>query len=379
MSPLRFANCLMAGVLAMAAGCSSMNLATVPFIGEPGGKPQSPGSVVAIWSDSMRHEPGQPAQRGFAGQLMFYGKDQDKPVKVEGSLQVYAFDEEGRDPVNVKPDRKYVFTEEQLAGRFAQGKLGPCYTVWIPWDSTGGPQKEVSLIARFVDKEGRVVVSEQSKHVLFGPPQVETAANRQGKRTFDGNPHGGAGVQQAAFQDPGQADATGYAQRASFDDGGAPVGQTQTLTIALPSYASKRWATSTAPERFTRQFEAIQNSQQGEPEESSIPQAPRAVAPRANSDELLRDAQAARPFSAPGFPTRSELPASGNRTTAWMPGPPSVRFPHDRSQAPGGQVVPPGYDRAASPLRPGESPYHPAFGSTPVPAVGLPSRSALAP
>jgi hypothetical protein len=54
--------------------------------------------------------------------------------------------------------------------------LGHSYSVWIPWDEVGGPQKEISLIARFTPEKGSVVVSEQTKQILPGQTQA-TAKN----------------------------------------------------------------------------------------------------------------------------------------------------------------------------------------------------------
>ena len=50
--------------------------------------------------------------------------DEAKPVKVDGTLEVYAFDETDRDPTNSAPDRKYVFSPEDFRKHFSEGKLG---------------------------------------------------------------------------------------------------------------------------------------------------------------------------------------------------------------------------------------------------------------
>ena len=99
---------------------------------------------------------------------MFYNGEKPEPVKVEGTLTVYLFDETNRDPNNLKPDRKYVFTKEQLPSHYSKSKLGHSYSVWLPWDEVGGPQKEVSLIARFTPDKGGVVIGEQNKQMLPG-------------------------------------------------------------------------------------------------------------------------------------------------------------------------------------------------------------------
>ncbi len=110
--------------------------------------------------------------RGFGGRLLFYSGDKPEPIKVDGTLTVYVFDETNRDPNNAKPDRKYVFTKEQLSSHYSKSKLGHSYSVWLPWDETGGPQKEISLIARFTPEKGGVVVGEQNKQILPGKTQI---------------------------------------------------------------------------------------------------------------------------------------------------------------------------------------------------------------
>ena len=56
-------------------------------------------------------------------------------MKGRGSLVVYAFDETDRDPANMKPDRKFVFTQEQFEKHYSKSTLGHSYSVWLPWDA----------------------------------------------------------------------------------------------------------------------------------------------------------------------------------------------------------------------------------------------------
>ena len=77
-------------------------------------KPGKPDKIVALWSDTVLTQAGRPPIRGFGGRLMFYEGKKEEPIKVEGTLVVYAFDETDRDANNARPDRKYVFTPQQL-------------------------------------------------------------------------------------------------------------------------------------------------------------------------------------------------------------------------------------------------------------------------
>jgi hypothetical protein len=159
--------------LEIIAGCTSLKMPKPnmwPFSSEDA--PGTPTRVVSSWNDTILYQPNQVPLRGFGGRLLFYAGDKPEPVKVDGTLTVYVFDETNRDPNNVRPDRKYVFTKEQLPSHYSKSKLGHSYSVWIPWDEAGGPQKELSMIARFTPDKGSVVVGEQTKQILPGTTQI---------------------------------------------------------------------------------------------------------------------------------------------------------------------------------------------------------------
>ncbi len=131
-------------------------------------KPGKPDKIVALWSDTVLTQTGRPPIRGFGGRLMFYEGKKEDPVKVEGTLVVYAFDETDRDPNNNRPDRKYVITPQQLPLHYSKSKIGHSYSVWLPWDEVGGMQKEFTLIVRFLPKEGATAISDPCRQLLPG-------------------------------------------------------------------------------------------------------------------------------------------------------------------------------------------------------------------
>ncbi len=137
--------------------------------------PGKPDKVVALWTDAVKTTVGQPGIRGFGGRLLFYEGSSDTPVKVDGTLVVYAFDESNRDPNNTRPDCKYVFTPDQLPRHYSKAKVGHSYSVWIPWDVAGGMQKEITLVVRFEPKNGQPLVGEQVKEILPGRIPAKTS------------------------------------------------------------------------------------------------------------------------------------------------------------------------------------------------------------
>jgi hypothetical protein len=186
LSTVRFATLLtLLASLVCSVGCKhwshSPALAWLPGHEDP---PETPASVVAVWTNAQSQNEDGTINRGFGGRLMFYGSKNDKPVRVSGTVVVYAFDEQNKNDTNPQADRKYVFTSEQLAKLYSKSKLGHSYSIWVPWDKAGGTQQQVSLIVRFNPEGGASVVGSQSKMTLPGRTMVasETAPDGTHRR-----------------------------------------------------------------------------------------------------------------------------------------------------------------------------------------------------
>ena len=138
--------------------------------------PQVPTRLVSTWTDTVLRKQGSKSQRGFGGRLVFFNGDSEEGVRVDGNLVVYAFDESEAQYKHTQPTRRYIFPREQFVRHESESKVGPAYSVWLPWDEVGGERKNISLIARFEPHEGPLVIGEQTKHMLPGvePVQVES-------------------------------------------------------------------------------------------------------------------------------------------------------------------------------------------------------------
>ncbi len=151
------------------SGCSQFDMKkNIPWGAGENAEFAPPLKVAAIWTDTVLNQANASSLRGFGGRLMFYAAEGGKPIKVQGALVVYAFDETGRDTEHVKPDRKFVFTAEQFEKHYSKSPLGHSYSVWLPWDEAGGPRREISLLVRFTPLNGAVVVGDASKQNLPG-------------------------------------------------------------------------------------------------------------------------------------------------------------------------------------------------------------------
>jgi len=293
---------LVCGMLAL--GCAQLDLnQSIPWIGSPEDEPAVPAKVVAVWTDAILHQPDNPPTRGFGGRLMFYSDEFDKSIPVNGTLIVYAFDEEGRRPTDAKPDRKYVFPTEHFAQHHSKSELGHSYSVWLPWDEIGGPPKEISLIARFLPSEGPPIVGEQTKHFLPGiakpvPTEHADAPHQDGSQAVGQNP-----VRPASHQ------ATRPAVEQKWE-AARSTRQMRTHTIPVPANFGRR--------------------------------APRAVVrPRSTAREMSLH-RSARATSAAEQPAPSASPSKQTPPPAPRP----TRFSRPRPQARAAPTARPTHDRA---------------------------------
>lgn len=217
-------------------GCKKFDLnRSIPWATRHKDGPGQPSKMMAVWTDAVLTTSTAPPTRGFGGRLMFFNEETGQPIKVEGELTVYAFDEASRDPWNPRPARKFVFKAEQFEKHHSESKMGPSYSVWLPWEAAGGEQKEIALIARFVTNDGTVVMGEQTRHILPGRLSPEALAERNGQPP--GSSAGGAGRRWDPSIDGQAVQPASHLQSLASDEGpypGAPRKMT-TTTIELPN------------------------------------------------------------------------------------------------------------------------------------------------
>jgi len=175
-------------LLSACAGCTSWDLADAWNWSNATPKPQTPARMTDVWTDTVFHQPGQRGVRGFGGRVMFYGEDGHKPIVVDGTFVVLAFDDTETKgapvPPELKPpEKKYVILPDQLPNHYSKSDLGHSYSFWLPWDEVGGPERRICLVARFEPRKGRPIVSPPSHHVLPGPmasaSSSKTASNAE--------------------------------------------------------------------------------------------------------------------------------------------------------------------------------------------------------
>jgi hypothetical protein len=309
---------LPAAALLLPCGCSQLDLATHPtwpFVSED--KPEMPHRIAAMWTDTVLSKANEPPVRGFGGRLYFYDQN-DKAVKVDGSLVVYAFDETGRDPSNARPDRKFVFPKEHFSKHYSKSSLGHSYSVWIPWDKVGGEQKEISLIVRFLPDAGAPVVGQMTKHLLPGRPPEFMRNGPQWAQKVNQREPGEREVRPASHEAPliaGQVHAPAD---------GAPLQRMSSTTIDIPPrYGRQRPVATVAPRARLRLA-----AKPSVPERKATGQSATAppTARQAHPAQVLPARQGPLPRQARFAPAKSRLPSEPiarpkRDRNAWPPRP----------------------------------------------------------
>jgi len=274
--------CGLAGLLGLVglSGCTSWNLTAALPWSDSTPKPQTPTRMTDIWTDTVLYQPGLPAVRGFGGRVMFYGDDANKPVPVDGTFIVLAFDDTQSNPQQTLPEKKFIILPEQLPSHYSRSELGHSYSFWLPWDELAGEERRVCLVARFEPRKGKPVISQPSHHVLPGEKaRKETSATAVPALGGPARavPHGL--VQQASYEQPAPHQESGEARMAtltmdvppSFARPGVSSGQESQREAPAPaSPPSSRGQTSligdrspgpSAPEKDSRAFDTVSRPQ----------------------------------------------------------------------------------------------------------------------
>jgi hypothetical protein len=293
----------------LATGCQTLDVTALSDILEDEPEFVTPTKLIPVWSDTVLHQAGRKGQRGCGGRMMFYAGDGKRAVRVDGSLVVYVWDD-SREDKQRKPDRKYVFTVDDFQKHYSKSTIGESYSFWIPWDETGGPQTELTLVVRFVGRDGAELTSSPARVILPGlvPEPARLQNDRLDRdRTADSQPAAGRsadGVQQAGYEEPAeQRDVTASPRKTSLTTAEIPL---------TDGFLERNMSNRAAPYSAESLFEAPVEMPR-EPEGSAFEQG-------ADADDSINAGSDARD---PADSSRSGQAAAG-----LSPGDRSLRFQH---------------------------------------------------
>ncbi|MEX2187784.1 MAG: hypothetical protein WD875_13350 [Pirellulales bacterium] len=168
--------------ISASVGCAGVDLAKpLPWQAKKEEPLEEPRRIVAIWNENvLHHTDGRPATRGFGGRLLFYGLNPETPIKTDGKLIVYTYDEteaaQRGEPASAtgKPTRKYEFAADKFAAHYGDSTVGHSYNFWVPWDNVAGEKRIVTLSPVLIFAGGKTIHCEPQRCMLEGrTPQIQ--------------------------------------------------------------------------------------------------------------------------------------------------------------------------------------------------------------
>ena len=164
----------------LVGGCDTLQLdAAKSLPGLDWNKPDRPViEIVALWEPAEGIGLDQAPTRGFAGQMMFFVAGDAEPVKVDGDVRIYVFDNQGTEEQRATPIHQFDFPAEVWNTYLRETNLGKTYQVFMPYTRKGGNAAECTLKVRFTPKQGLPLYSKMSSVFLAGrsPANAKAAA-----------------------------------------------------------------------------------------------------------------------------------------------------------------------------------------------------------
>lgn len=152
---------LLPAVVLACVGCAQF---TMPTSWIPGKVPEetqrNPADrVVAVWQATDGRGLNNMPSRGFGGEILFFARKGEEPVRVNGDVRIYVFDDQGDVSEQSKPIHQFDFNGGSWNAQLVQGSLGPTYQVFIPYTRQGMHEARCSIRIRYTPEVGPAIYS----------------------------------------------------------------------------------------------------------------------------------------------------------------------------------------------------------------------------
>lgn len=118
--------------------------------------------IIPAWTEG--EGPGidqHSVSRGFSGQIYFITPEQQRPSEVDGSIRIYVFDDQGAPEELSKPIHQFDFNASTWKAHLVMSKLGPAYSVFVPYTRPGRNAAECAVRIRYTPSNGRPPIFSQ--------------------------------------------------------------------------------------------------------------------------------------------------------------------------------------------------------------------------
>ncbi|MEX2288427.1 MAG: hypothetical protein WD648_15125 [Planctomycetaceae bacterium] len=167
--------------------------------------------ILALWQPADgRGLNGMPT-RGFAGQVMFFTNGDPAPVKVNGDVRIFLFDDFGTPEEQSKPIHQFDYSTDIWNLHLQKSMLGPSYQVFVPYVRKDHHAAKCAISVRLKPVAGPTIYSKLVPIALPGLER-ETATHGEASVTKAGASHSHPHPHPSSRQTAGDAAVTSAAK-----------------------------------------------------------------------------------------------------------------------------------------------------------------------
>jgi hypothetical protein len=124
--------------------------------------------VICLWEQAEGTGLDGLPCRGFAGQLLFFAQGRTPPVRIDGNVRIYVFDDQGTPEEQEYPIHQFDFDAKAFQAFLTNTNIGAAYQLFIPYTRKGGHRATCSLRVRLTPEHGAPVYSKMARVELAG-------------------------------------------------------------------------------------------------------------------------------------------------------------------------------------------------------------------
>jgi hypothetical protein len=143
------------------SGCSSFELSR-PQAFLKGSRHHVASRCLCLWQAADEMGDTGKARKGFAGQIYFFAAGNASPVKVDGDVTVFVYENHESGGSLGQPIAEYPFNSEQWNQFLSESEIGPGYALFAPYPRSGVTEANCALRVRLTRPDGSEVLSEVS-------------------------------------------------------------------------------------------------------------------------------------------------------------------------------------------------------------------------
>lgn len=148
-----------------------------------GGQAHPVAKILCLWEASQGQAPDGTSSKGAAGQILFFAARNPTPIKVDGRIDIYQFDNHGTVEEQSKPIHKFTFDSGAWNAHLTDGVLGPSYNVFIPHMRKTSFQTNCTMKIKFTPADGGMPIYSSMDSVrLDGRRRPEDGAEVSGPK-----------------------------------------------------------------------------------------------------------------------------------------------------------------------------------------------------